>query len=94
MIVQRMTFVAKPGRLGEMIELFRAERERTHTSGRISTFLYGSRDVLENELTFDNEQERQSFWDEWSSQPEAAKFLKKLQGLRESGGTNELLLLR
>ena len=91
MIVQRMTFKAKPGRLNEMIELFKVERERIGGTGRILSYLYGPRDVMVNVLAFETEQERQKFWDEWRVQPEAVKFLEKFDELRESGGTSELM---
>jgi hypothetical protein len=88
-----MTFRAKPGRLMEMIELLKAERERIGGTSRIYSYLYGPRDVMVNELTFETEQERQKFWDEWRVQPEAAEFLERFDRLRESGGTSELLRL-
>ena len=42
MILQRMTVKAKPGRLNEMIELLKAERERIGGTGRILSYIWPS----------------------------------------------------
>ena len=93
MIVERITVRAKPGRLRELVELFKAEADRVDAPARICTFAFGPRDVLVDELTFESEDERQSFWDDWRPQPEATEFLKKAYELGESGGNTELLVI-
>ena len=92
-LVERRTFNVKRGRLHELVELFKAEQARVGGPGRIYTYIFGPRDVLIHEATFESEEEQKRFWEDWASQPEAREFMKKADELYETGGAIELLQL-
>lgn len=90
MIVQRLTFRARRGRLNEAAELARAERERTGGTHRIYLGYLGPRSDLAVEFEFEGLGEMEAFWSEWSATPESAAFMEKWDELLESYGTNEI----
>jgi hypothetical protein len=92
MIVERRTFKAKLGKLLDVADMAKAQRDKVGGSGRICTSFVGgavNRVILEWE--FENEAAREQFWEEWSARPETPAFMEKFNQLIENDGSSELL---
>ena len=92
MIVNRMTFVAKPGGMEDLVAMMKAEIERPNDP--ITFRLYTPRiapfDFVAVESEFGSLEDYEKFWTDWNARPETAEFMEKFNKLTESGGTNEI----
>ena len=95
MIVQRMTWVAKPGNKAEMVEILQALwKLGPHPTPAHRIYVHmGSGDVVQQEIEFEDFEAREKFWADAMSMPEAAPYFQKWNELRDSGQTSELLRL-
>jgi hypothetical protein len=93
MIVQRLTFLIKGGRRGEVMQLAAAEREQTGGTHRIYLSYLGRYDTIAMEFEFEGLAEMEAFWDRWFATPEADAFLEKWNDLLEAERTNEIWTL-
>jgi hypothetical protein len=96
MIVQRSSYVAKPGNRREMVEILKALHKldpHPHPTYRIYVQITGSVDVIQQEIEFEDQEAREKFWAAAFSIPEVAPYLKRWAELRDSGETTELLRL-
>ena len=95
MIVGRLTFNIKPGRMDEALALFKAEVERYPGPG--ATRVYGPStspfDVLAIENEFESYAQLEAFFAERSADPGTADFYKQWGELRAGGGTSEVWTL-
>ncbi len=95
MLVNRRTFIAKRGRMEEVVALVKAEIERvSHPHARrLYIPSIGPLDVIAHEVEFESLEEYERFWAEWFASPEGAAFNEKWSDLTETGGTNEIWTL-
>ena len=93
MIVRRMTWLAKRGRVTEVVKLASAERERTGSTHRIYRNRVGPFSTIVMEFEFEDFEEMETSWTEWSATSESAAFLKKWNDLLEAGGHGEIWTL-
>ena len=94
-VVERWTWKVKAGCRDEFVELVKSWVERHGLTPRVCSFLFGAWNTVSSDLEFETEEDRQKFYDDivdWS-QPENVKLLQKLNDLRESDLTHELLQL-
>jgi len=91
MLVERFTWHVKPGCVDEFTELLDAERQRyDKATARIYTSYIGPNNTVMWEGEFEDEEERQAFWEEWLQQPEAQVLMEKMTTLERGGGSHEL----
>ena len=92
MIVHRATIKVKVGCMDKIVELTKAEFARSGDAHkwRLYTFKLGSYDILAYEVEFEDLAELDKFWTTWYATPEAAEYFKKIVGLREAGGGEEV----
>ena len=95
MLVNRRTFMVKPGKMDEVKKLVvDYARERGNLSSgsgqRILTGLVGPFDVLVLEVDHENLAAYERFWAEVFDHPSAEAFFQKWNMCIESGGTNEI----
>ena len=95
MIVQRMTFVAKPGCRDKMLEILQdlwktGDRPPTH---RIYVSISGPLNAIQQEIEFEDFEAREKFWADAMSAPGVEPLLKKLIELEDTGATSEFLRL-
>ena len=95
MLVNRRTFLVKPGKMEEVKGLIvdYAHERGLLSSGsdqRLSTALVGPLDVLVLESDHENLAAFEQFWTEAFDHPGAEAFFQKWNTLIESGGTNEI----
>ena len=95
MIVERMTFVAKPGRMDEMVELLKEawgfwDQPPTY---RIYRPITGPGGVLHQDIEFEDFAAREEFWADGTSKPGWPELIKKWRELIDTGGTTEFLRL-
>ena len=93
MIVQRMTFVGKPGRMDEMVEVLKEawtfwDQPPTY---RVYRPISGPMGVLYQEIEFEDWAARAEFWAEGRSKPGWPELMEKWIELIDTGGSNELL---
>ena len=88
MIVNRRTFVIKPGCMQEAINLFTTLRG-TDTF-RIYVPEVSRFDILSIEIECKDLAEYEKMWDEWFSKPESKQFNEKLYTVLANGSTNEI----
>jgi hypothetical protein len=93
MIVQRLTWLAKRGRVTEAVNLASAERERTGGTHRIYRDRVGPFNTIVMEFEFEDFEEMETFWSEWFATSEADAFVKKWNDLLEAGGHEEIWTL-
>ena len=93
MIVQRLTWLAKRGHVMEAVKLAVAERERTGSTHRIYESYFGPHNTIAVEFEFEDFEELETFWSEWSATSESAAFMEKWRDLLEPGGTDEIWTL-
>lgn len=96
MIVHRFTYRVKPGRTSELVQLTLDEWKRGGSSvpHRVYVPVFGPRDQVCMEVEFADLAERKKFWDEWWNQPTTPAFVKKWNELVDSGGSEEIWVLR
>jgi hypothetical protein len=92
MILQRLTFHVKPGRMDEVVEMLKAADEVLGSTdiSRIYTPNIGQFDVVVNDLEFENLAELDALWAEWWSNPETPAFMEKWNELVDAGGGSEV----
>jgi len=88
-----LTWPVKVARLGEAIELARAERERTGGTHRIYRSYLGTSETIAMESEFDSLKEMEGFWAACFPTPEAGAFLEKWHNLIAASATNEVWTL-
>ncbi len=96
MIVERMTFVMKPGRSKEGMEIVQELRKLVdlQTTYRIYLSITGQFNVLTEEIEFEDFEQREKFWADLGSKPEFAQLLEKWSAtVADSGGGREFLTL-
>ena len=94
MLVNRRTFVTKPGCMEKVVALLVAERERPDVLPyRIYASDIGPFDTVAIELEFETLEEYVKSWAKWGEGPESAAFMEKWYDLTESGGNNEIWTL-
>jgi hypothetical protein len=79
--------------MDEFIKLLKAEGERIGRKGRVYSVLYGAQDTAVLEMEFETIEEQKEFFADYNAQTETVEFSSKLDELRESGTTMELLIL-
>ena len=91
MLVHRHIIQVKPGRGPEVIEMLKAEDERTGYTDktRIYTSNIGPVHTMIYEIEFENLSELEESWTEWWSLPETPAFMEKWNELIETGGSSE-----
>jgi hypothetical protein len=94
MIVDRVMRTAKPGCKHELIKVLKSWVEWSGVTGRVYTS-NASYDTVILDIDFDTEEDRREFYDglDWS-QREMVEVSEKLDDLRTSGMTWEILTLR
>ena len=91
MLVERFTWHVKPGCVDEFTKLLDAERQRyDKITARIYTSYIGPNNTVMWEGEFEDEKERQAFWDEWLQQPESQVLMGKMTAFERGGGSHEL----
>ena len=90
MIVNRRTINVKQIHMDDVLELLKADRERTGINFRIYAPSIAPFDVIAMEIEFENLLDYEKGWEEWGSTPEAAAFMEKWFTFTERGGTNEI----
>lgn len=95
MIVNRRTFTVKWGRMEEVVALIKAEIKRVDFphAWRIYTPGIGAFSVLAIEGEYENLEEYERFWAEYSSSPEGVEANEKLATMLVEGGANEIWTL-
>ena len=96
MIVERMTFVMKPGLSKEGIEIAQELRKLVDspTTVRVYLSMTGQFNVLTEEIEFEDFEQRAKFWAEVGTKPEFAQLLEKWDTtVADSGGGREFLTL-
>ena len=89
MIVQRITHTAKPGKLGEIIELLKGFVEGSGASGRVLTPGWVNWDTVQVEVEWETEEDMDKFWTDLDrSLPGVAEAFARINDLRESGSTD------
>jgi len=90
MFINRRTNKVKPGAMGEVVKLAKAEIERTGTKATVYTPYFGPYDVVVFDFEFESLDAYRKKWEEWFASPEADRYMKKFRTLVEPGGSNEL----
>jgi len=90
MFINRITYKVKPGAMPEVVKLSKAEIERTRSKATVYIAYFGPRDVGVFDFEFESLEAYQKFWNEWYASPEGVEFIKKVNPLLESGGSDEL----
>ncbi len=90
MIVNRRTFIPKRGCYDQLVELYKAVRERTKGQMRILIPEYGPFDVVVMEFEAPDLETFKKIEAEYWKDPESAAFFEKHMALTENGGTNEI----
>ncbi len=96
MIVHRLCYMVKPGRINEVVQMIFEAGKASGFSGtsRVYTPVYGPFYKVCLELEFADQGECGKFWDEWWKLPTTPAHMKKWNELVESGGTSEIWVLR
>jgi hypothetical protein len=95
MIVQRVTYAIKPGSQSKMAEILKdlwkvQDDPPTH---RIYLTITGDREVIQQEVEFEDFDAQEKFWAGAESRPGVAPLLEKWAELRDTGSTNQFLRL-
>jgi hypothetical protein len=96
MIVTRLTFNVKQGRMQEAAEHvakeIAAERERSGYAGRtrVYTSSIGQFNQLVIEWEYENLAEHENFWAEWRARPTTPAFFEKWAEMTVGTGKNEI----
>jgi hypothetical protein len=93
MIVNRRTFIVKPGKMDQLLALVNAAKEQFGTSAQAwRTYApeIGPFDVVTIEWEYESLEEYERDWAEWGATPGSAAFMEKWNELTESGGSNEI----
>jgi hypothetical protein len=93
MIVNRRTFIVKPGQMDQLLALVNAAKEQfpgLAQAWRTYAPEIGPFDVVAIEWEYESLEEYERDWAEWGATPESAAFMEKWYQLTESGGSNEI----
>lgn len=90
MIIQRNTFITKPGCLDDAVELAKAEINRENINARVMYPLFGPFDQGAVDFLFHDLAELDMFWKAYLSSEAAAKFLAQWSELITIGGKQEV----
>ena len=90
MFINRRTFKVKLGVMGEVVQLLKAEIQRSGSKTKIYTPTFGPCDVVVVDFEVESLEAYLKMSDEWFASPEGAQFMEKWVPLVEAGGTNEL----
>lgn len=95
MVINRRTFIIKPGRMEEAVKLIKDTGEGNATAPnrglmRLSDAIFGPFGVLSMEVEFENLDEYQKYWDYLFGLPQMDKFFETWNVITDAGGTNEL----
>ncbi len=93
MLVNRRTFLVKPGCMEKLASLLIGERTSESPPSRIYTPDIGPFDVLVFELEFESLGAYEKFWSDWAAKPETEAFMEKWYALIKPGGKNEIWTL-
>jgi hypothetical protein len=95
MLVNRMIWTIKNGRMDEAVAIFKAEKERL--AGRVPVRIYtpgiGAFNMLSVEHEFADLQAYTRFWQEWTGSPHYAETMTKFNDLALPDGRSEILWL-
>jgi glycogen synthase len=89
MYINRITKKVKPGALGEVVKMAKAEIERMGSKATVYTPYFGPNDVAVFDFEFESLEAFRKWWDEYYATPEADRFMEKFSTLIETGGSNE-----
>ena len=92
MIVERMTWKAKPGQENALVEAVK-EAFAMHPAPhgrRILTPNVGPYNEVVVEIEYDDISENAAYWEEWFSKPEYPAFAEKWNKMVVSGGGSEI----
>ncbi|MFN2203957.1 MAG: hypothetical protein ACK2UO_22360 [Caldilineaceae bacterium] len=92
MIVDRRTFIAKPGKVEELVEVLKsgAEHMASRPPFRVYSAMVGTGSGVVLELEFDDLNHYERWWEEWSAAPESAAVLERFDSLRAPEWKSEL----
>ncbi len=95
MIVQRMTFVAKPGHRDEIVEIVQDSWKLVDLppTYRIYLPITGPSDAVYQEIEFEDFEQREKFWTDFMAMPGLGPLAEKWNKVRDTGNTDELLSL-
>lgn len=90
MLVERMEWHAKPGRIDELVELAKSAAEwcGTHHRGTYRTNIRWDR--LAMDLQFEDWTEQDEFWNRWNSDPDTPEFSSKWNDCVTGDGGSEM----
>jgi len=87
--INRITSKVKPGAMGEVVKLAKAEIERMGNKATVYTPYFGPSDVVVFDLEFESLEACRKMWEEWFASPEGDRYMEKFTTLVESGGSTE-----
>ena len=90
MIVNRLTYTVKLGRMQELLDFVNADRKKHGYNYRMYQSNIGTFDQVAFELEFEDLAAFDKFWSEWIALPETAAFMEKFNEMTLPGGTNEI----
>ncbi|MBN2267200.1 MAG: hypothetical protein JW725_02560 [Candidatus Babeliaceae bacterium] len=95
MIVERVTYFAKPGKIEEAVELLKSMRDSLENPEklRIYRFFFAPNNKISWEWELESVSVLGETMDKILARPEMAEWLKKLGEVMESGGTDEIYIL-
>jgi hypothetical protein len=90
-IVNRRTFIAKPGHLDEVVKMLKGDEG--NLVQRVYRSHYGTFNVAVLEVEFNSVAEMEDLWTGWFQSDAAQKFHQRWNEITEPGGTNEVWIL-
>ena len=91
MWLERWIWIAKPGRMDELLAHLREGREQLPAphGHRILTCKFGALNRVEVETEWESWDEYSRTWEEWAAKPEFGAYMGKFAELIESDETHE-----
>ena len=95
MLVERLTFIAKPGCVGDFGALAKATLLEAGLANatRVYRIKFGVTDRIAFEVEHESMEERERWWNEWRSSDGAATWEEQANALREATATHEFWTL-
>ena len=91
MLVERITWLAKVGHAGEVVEMLRDLNEQVGGFDRIYLGLIGPDDeTVVVEFEFETMEDRDKGWQDAMARPEVREATQKMRPLMQSGGVHEI----
>ncbi len=93
-VVNRRTFIAKRGHVNEVVDMISNEDAEAPERVRIYVSHYGRFDTVAMELEFSSVDEMEQAWTRWYASDHGKEFLERWHAITETGGTNEVWMLK